>query len=279
MLIDCGEGTQMQMQRYNISAQRINHIFISHLHGDHFYGLIGLLSTFHLNRREKPLHLYAHKQLKEIINMQLEASQTKLLYPLHFHEIIPGRKQLLLDHTYFTVTTFPLLHGVPSNGFLIREKNGLRRIVKEKIANRDLPHEAFRSLKAGHDYRMPNGEVLDTDTFTMPPKGQRSYAFCSDTGYFPDMFDEIKQVALLYHEATFMEEDVPNEKLARFHSTARQAAETALQVGAEQLLIGHFSSRYTSLEPLLEEAKEVFPNTLLAVDGNTYPVNFPSEAS
>ncbi|MCF8308743.1 MAG: ribonuclease Z [Bacteroidales bacterium] len=273
LMIDCGEGTQLQMRRFHVPMQKINHIFISHLHGDHFYGLVGLLSTYHLYQREAPLHIYAHEPLQEIIDIQLRASQTELCYPVHFHTIPYDYRGILLDREDFYVHTFPLLHSIPTNGFVIREKTRPRKISKEAIEGLNIPNEAFDHLKKGKDYSTEDGRVLRSKELTTQPPASRSYAFCSDTGYTESFLDDISEVTLLYHEATFMKDDVPSEKLGRYHTTAEQAATIARQAKAKQLLLGHFSGRYESLGPLREEATRVFANTNLVEDGQRYVIH------
>ncbi len=272
IMIDCGEGTQLQLRRFNISMQKIDHIFISHLHGDHYYGLIGLISTYHLYQRQKPLHVYAHEPLKKIIDIQLEASQTELSYPLYFHTIPYHHRGLLLESENFYVHTFPMLHSIPTNGFIIKEKQRPRKIIKEAIEGKDIPNAAFDYLKKGQDYTCADGAVIKSVDFTNDPLPSRSYAFCSDTGYTGEFLEDIRDVTLLYHEATFMDGDVPSEQLGKYHTTAKQAARIATLSNAGQLLLGHFSGRYESLEPLEMEAARIFPNTRIVEDGKRYGV-------
>jgi len=270
VMLDCGEGTQLQMRRFNVSMQKINHIFISHLHGDHYYGLIGLISTYQLYQREKPLHIYAHAPLKKIIDLQLEASGTELSYPLHFHTIPYNHRGILMENKDFYVHTFPMLHSVSVNGFIIREKERPRKIVKEAIEGFDIPNEAFDYLKQGQNYTREDGTVLKYKDLTTDPLPSRSYAFCSDTGYTEVFLKDIENVTLLYHEATFMKDDVPSEKLGKYHATAEQAAKIARQAKAKNLLLGHFSGRYESLEPLEREASAIFPGAEVVEDGRRY---------
>lgn len=270
VMFDCGEGTQLQMRRFNVAMQRIEHIFISHLHGDHYYGLIGLISTYHLYQRENPLHIYAHEPLKKIIDIQLEASQTELSYPLYFHTIPYNHRGILMETEDFSIHTFPMKHSIPTNGFVIREKERPRKMVKEAIKSVDIPNEAFDELKHGRDYKREDGKVLRSEDFTTEPLPSRSYAFCSDTGYTEDFLEDIRDVTLLYHEATFMKGDVPSEQLGKYHTTAEQAAKIAQMAGAKHLLLGHFSGRYESLEPLEKEAGQIFPSTRIVEDGQRY---------
>jgi len=225
-LIDCAEGTQLQLRRYKIHFQRIKHVLISHLHGDHFYGLIGFLTSLHLLGRKEELNIYAHPDLQQIIDLQLAASRTTLSYPLIFHPLVSDRRELIIDAERLKVYTFPLLHSVPTNGFLFVEQH----------------------------------------SSTMRVRHPRSYAYCSDTAYSEEIIQHIRGVDLLYHEATFLHNMVAaaHEKL---HSTALEAATIASKAEVKKLLIGHFSARYDDLQPLLEEARSVFPETILATDG------------
>lgn len=273
IMFDCGEGTQLQLRRFNIPMQKINHIFISHLHGDHFYGLIGLMSTYHLYQRTKPLHIYAHEPLKQIIDIQLQASHTELSYPFVFHTIPFDYRGTLLNENDFFIHTFPMLHAIPTNGFVFHEKKRQRKVNKKAIEGMNIPNEAFSYLKSGRDYIKEDGQILSSDQLTTEPPPSRSYAFCSDTGYNEAMLNDIRDVTLLYHEATFMEGDVPSEALSRYHATAGDAARIAKKANASQLLLGHFSGRYESLGELRRQARETFPNTSIAEDGKRYIVN------
>ena len=225
-LIDCAEGTQLQLRRQRIHFQRIRHIMISHLHGDHFYGLIGLLTSFHLLGRKDELHLYGPSELSEIIDIQLRVSNTVLVYPLIFHPLVMDKYDLIFEDEKVTVYSFPLVHSVPTCGFIFREKRAERNSVS----------------------------------------GARSYAYCSDTCYSESILPFIQNCSLLYHEATFMQAMSQAAK-DKFHSTTIEAAMIAVKSGAKKLLIGHYSARYDDLQPLLEEARSVFPNTIAAEDG------------
>ncbi len=264
-LIDCGEGAQHQIAKTNINPNRIGHIFISHLHGDHYLGLMGLLFTMHLTQRESPLHIYSHKGLDEIILTQLKHAGSVLNYSIQLHELTPGKHEVIFEDDVLTVEAFPLLHRVPCSGFIIREKTKPRRINKDLIPpNFKLQYMA--SLKQGHDIVDDQGHLLyKNEDLTLPPHPSLSYAYCSDTGFNPDLRRYIQNVDLMYHEATFME-DQRAKALETLHSTAIDAARAAELVGARRLLIGHFSARYRDLEGLLAEAKSVFPNTELATE-------------
>ncbi|GAB4322071.1 MAG: ribonuclease Z [Bacteroidales bacterium] len=270
-LIDCAEGTQLQLRRYKFKLQRIQHIFISHMHGDHFFGLIGLISTMHLLGRKKPLHVYGPADLKRVIDLQLEVSDTTLCYPFHFHEIPFGESQLIFENQWLMVSTIPLKHSIPANGFLFREKTGRRRLKKDVIKEYNLSPEQIFNLKNGEDIQNDNGETIQNDLLTLPPHPVRSYAYCSDTARSPEIVPVIRNAGLLYHEATFEHTmaDVAEEKK---HSTARQAAETARDAKVAKLIIGHFSNRYSDPEILKTEASKVFPETDLALDGRTFEI-------
>lgn len=267
-LIDCGEGTQLQLNEYKIKLSRIKHIFVSHLHGDHFFGLIGLISTMHLHRRAADLYLYAPPGLAEIITVQLKASGTVLSFPLHCKEINPSKCYCIFENEKIMVQTIPLIHRVPCCGFLFREKTKPRRIIKDKI-RKEFSMLDMIALKNGDDITDENGGVIFRNIdYTMSPKKSRSYAYCSDTLYNEAIIEQIKGVDLLYHEATFLKD---RERRAKetFHATAQQAAIIAKKADVGQLMIGHYSSRYKDLTPFEKEAKEVFENTILAIEGET----------
>jgi len=270
-LIDCAEGTQIQLRKYRIKMQRIHHIFISHLHGDHFFGLIGLISSMHLLGRKKELHIYAPPELENILNVQLEASQTELVYPFNFHPIDPDKHDTIYEDEKLIVETIPLDHRIPTCGFLFKEKMGKRKLNKDLISELNIPVNEYLNLKNGSDYTDSNGQTTKNDQLTSEPHPTRSYAYCSDTGYYEKIIPIVKNVDLLYHEATFAHEmvDVAREK---FHSTSVDAATIAKKAEAKNLIIGHFSTHYESSQELLKEAKTVFKNTRAASDGKTYDV-------
>jgi ribonuclease Z len=270
-LIDCGEGTQQQLLRYDVKATRIDHIFISHLHGDHYLGLVGLLSSLHLNGRRKPLKLFGPVHLKEIIDIQFKYSETVINYPLEFYATNPDRPEVILDNQDIIVETIPLDHRVPCTGFLFRQKKRLRKLLKDKVAELNIPLEYFTSLKKGKDYITPDGTVYPNETLTADPSEPKMYAYCSDTIFNSRYFDQINGADLLYHEATFLHNMLTRAK-DTYHTTAWQAAEVAVETGAKKLLIGHFSARYKSLNELLEEARNVFPETELAIEGKTFEI-------
>ncbi len=267
-LIDCGEGTQLQLNEYKVKISKIKHIFISHLHGDHFFGLIGLISTMHLHRRGAPLHLYGPPGLAEIITMQLKASGTILSFQVNFKEVTPDKCYRIFENDKIIVETIPLIHRIPCCGFLFREKTKPRRIIKEKI-EKEFSMLDMIALKNGEDILDENGGVAYYNKeYTLSPKKSRSYAYCSDTRYNEDIINQIKGVDLLYHEATFLK-DREQRAIETFHATAEQAAIIAKKAAVGMLMIGHYSSRYKDLTPFEEEAREVFKNTVLAIEGET----------
>jgi ribonuclease Z len=271
LLIDCGEGTQLQLRKLKIKLPRIRHVFISHLHGDHFFGLVGLISTMHLYGRTEDLTVYGPKGIQELVQIQLDASQTRLLYPLHFRQTNPDSHELLLDEKSFTVSSFPLDHRIATTGFLVREKPKSLRVRKDVLLREDIPLDKIPSIKAGEDYIRPDGKRIANQDITFAALPPRSFAYCSDTRYNENYFQYIKGVDLLYHEATFLH-DLKEVAYEKFHTTCFQAASVALAGGAGHLLLGHYSARYKDLNPLLAEATAVFPNTTLAYDGLSLPI-------
>lgn len=269
LLIDCGEGTQMQLSRYKIKRGKLNHIFISHLHGDHYFGLIGLISSMALLNREQPLHLFAPAGLQEIIQLQLSVASTTLPFPLIFHPL--EKEGIILDESKFTVETFQTQHRIPCWGFLIREKKEPRKIDKEKAVQHHIPSAYYQSLKAGYDYTAKDGTVIYNDQVTVTNSPARSYAYCADTLYDERLANIAKDVTMIYHEATYLN-GMEERAAARFHSTTAQAATIALKANAGGLLLGHFSSKFEELHDYLKEALEVFPHTQLAIEGVTFKI-------
>lgn len=270
-LIDAGEGVQMQLQRFQIPIHKIDCIFISHLHGDHYLGLMGLLFSMHLQRRVNDLHLYSQSGLDEIILVQLKHSKSVLNYQIHFHAFDPTEPVLIYEDKALTVETIPLLHKLPCAGFLIREKTKAVNLNKNKLIPGMLIQHIVQ-LKLGADVFDAKGDLLYRNgDFTLPPPPSYSYAFCSDTAFNKNMIEQIRSVTLLYHEATFMEEEKDKAHETK-HSTAKEAATTAKLGAAQKLIVGHFSARYRDLEPLLNEAREIFSNTFLAEEGNTFEI-------
>ena len=270
-LIDCAEGTQIQLRKYKFKFQKISRIFISHLHGDHYFGLIGLISSMHLLGREKELHIYAHPKLKEIIDIQLSASSTELCYPLFFHPITPNIDQVLFEDKKIKISTFPLSHGIDCNGFLFEEKRPPRKILSEKVKEYNIPIDQLKNIKWGEDFVDEDGSLILNDKLTIENKIPFSYAFCSDTKYSKSIIDKVKGVSLLYHETTFMN-DRKDRAEETNHSTTIDAATIAKLAEVNYLLIGHFSQRYRDESILLEETKSVFKNTILATQGMS--INF-----
>ncbi|MGF7138407.1 ribonuclease Z [Roseimarinus sediminis] len=265
-LIDCGEGTQIQMRKYGVKFSRINHIFISHLHGDHFFGLIGLLTTYVLLGRKSDLHIYAHSELPEILQSQLKFLGDDIGYNIIWHPLNFKRPQLVLENEVLTVTSFPVKHRIACCGFRFTEKPAELNIRKEKIDAYQIPLKEIYKIKKGEDFIKPEGRVIPNSELTLPAYKQRSYSFCTDTAYLPGLSEQVNKSSLLYHEATFSNAD---EKRAQetFHSTARQAAMLARDSNVEQLLLGHFSARYKDVGFMIEEAREVFKNTEAAREG------------
>ena len=267
ILIDCGEGTQMQIRKYGVRFQRINYILISHLHGDHFFGLVGLISTMRLMGRDKNLVIYGPVGLEMIIRTQLEIGDSKLDFEIDFVELDGKTASMIYEDNLIEIHTFPLKHRIPTNGFLIKEKIKERKLNSSKIKGSGLLFEHFHRLKSGEDIFTDDGKMYKNEDYTLPPNPSKSYAFCSDTSYFEDLIPHIQGVDLLYHEATFIEKEKSRAK-ATFHSTAKQAATIAIKSGVKKLLLGHISARYSNDLDHLKEAAEIFENVLVAEDGS-----------
>lgn len=268
-LIDCGEATQLQIKRYKIKAQRIDHIFISHLHGDHYLGLVGLLSSMHLMGRKKELHLYAPYGLSEIVRIQLKYSNTAFSYEVIFHEVDTETHQVIHEDDFITVKSIPLSHRIPCSGFLIEEKSKNRRIIKELLPE-GLPINKIIQLKKGYDLTDDTGGLLYKNTdLTKAPRKSFSYAYCSDTRYDESIVPFIQDCDMLYHEATFLEEHMDRASIT-YHSTAMEAARIAKKAQVGKLLIGHFSVRYKDITPLQDEARTIFKNSFAAIEGKSY---------
>ena len=268
-LIDCGEGTQYRLLEQKIRPGKLKAIFISHLHGDHYFGLIGLISSLNLGGRTEELYLFGPRGLDEILTIQFKYSQTPLHFPIHFTATDTTISYQLFENHFFTVHTIPLEHRIPCAGFLFREKPHKRKLIKEKLVE-DMPYDYLRQLKNGEDVFDEAGNLLFSfEAFTLPAPPPRSYAYCSDTRYDARIADYIKGVSLLYHEATF-QEDLAHQAFERFHSTAREAASIAQKAQAGKLLIGHFSSRYKELAGFLSDAQSIFPKTEIAEEGKVF---------
>ena len=268
-MIDCGEGTQLQLRRNHIHFSFINHIFISHLHGDHCFGLIGLISTFALLGRTAPLHIYADHNLEEVMKPQIDFYCKELKYPLFFHGIDATRHEVIYEDNTITVETLPLKHRMPCCGFLFREKPKRRHLLGDVANFYGIPAYMRQAIKDGADFTTQSGETVPNSRLTREADPSRSYAYCSDTLPCPANNGHLKDVDLLYHEATFADSEKERAKLT-FHSTARQAAEIAREAGAKRLVIGHYSSRYDDEETLLQEAREIFGNTDCADEGKVF---------
>lgn len=271
-LIDCGEGTQRQMRKYKVGFSKINHIFISHLHGDHFYGLVGLLSTYGILSREKELHIYGPKGIKEVTLLQLKISQSHAKYPMIFHELKSKESQLIFEDDKVSVRTIPLNHRVYTNGYLFTEKEKPRKLHMENIRNyNEIDRADYLNIKAGKDVILSTGEIVSNAELTLPPKKSLSFAFCSDTSYKPDIIPIIKNSDLLYHEATFLA-DREDLAIKTKHATSKQAAQIAKDAEVGQLIIGHYSGRYKDISLFQKEAKEIFENTELAEPGKVFKI-------
>lgn len=268
-LIDCGEGTQVQLRKHKIKFSRINHIFISHLHGDHFFGLIGLISTFSLLNRPNDLHIYGPKGIKDIILLQIKLSKSYTKYNLFFHELEAETSELIFEDDKITVHTIPLKHRVYANGFLFKEKPGLRRINIDAATEQNIDVCYFNKLKQGSDLKQANGNVIKNETVTFDPLPTQSYAFCSDTVYNEEIIPLIEKVDVLYHESTFLEQDV-EKCIPTGHSTAIQAATIARKANVKHLILGHYSTRYANINLFKKEADTIFDQVHLADDGKVF---------
>jgi ribonuclease Z len=273
ILFDCAEGTQMQMRKYRVKNNRINHIFISHLHGDHYLGLMGLLFTYHLFGRTNTLHIHAPKEMKNIIDIQLKVSNSQLCYPLIYHDLIPDEFHLELETKTFSLYTFPLKHSIPTWGFIIKESYTGLKIDKTFINNEKPGINEIHKIKSGEDYLNAEGKLFKNKDITIEGDALRSYAYCTDTLYDEEIIPYIENTDLLYHEATFTHDFVDVAK-SKFHSTAKEAALIAEKANVKKLIIGHFSARYEDTLPILNEAITYFPETLLAEDGLKIEINW-----
>lgn len=268
-LVDCGEGTQERLRQAAVNMNRIGHVLISHMHGDHYLGLMGLISSMHLNGRTIPLEVFGPMELKEVIDVQLRASRTYLRFPLHIKVVPTETGKIIIEQERFEVRTLELKHRLPTTGFLFQERPLPRNIRRDKV---DLiPHYARTAVKEGKDLTLPDGTVLLNSELTVGPPHPRAYAYCSDTAYEPFLVPFLHGVDLLYHESTFTEDFAERAK-ETMHSTAKQAAMIAKAAEVGGLLLGHFSSRFKNERVLYDEAVRIFPNVQLAQEGTTYPV-------
>lgn len=268
-LIDCGEGTQVALRKNRIKFNRIKHIFISHLHGDHFYGLVGLISTFRLLTREADLHIYGPKGIKEIITLQLKLADSWTNYRLIFHELTSTDSELLYEDDKVKVYTIPLDHRIYTNGFLFKEKEGERKLHINAVKKANINVAYYNKLKQGFDVLNEDEVLIDNKSVTKDPPKPKSYAFCSDTVYSKEIIPIIENTTALYHEATFLEKHAHLAEKTK-HTTAMQAAKIAKIANVEKLILGHYSTRYDGLEDFKKEAEKIFPNVELAEDGKAF---------
>lgn len=268
-LVDCGEGTQIQLINYKIRRSKISHIFISHLHGDHYFGLIGLINSLSLLSHQQEMHVFGPAPLKEIIELQLKVADTNLCYPLHIHSI--DGPATLVDNDKLTVKCFPTNHRIECYGFSFSQKKQPRKLDPEKAKEHEVPSSFYDRLKNGEDYTRKDGTVIKNEWVTTNAAPGKTYAFCADTRYDESLIPHIKGADMIYHETTYLD-SLRDRADARFHSTTRQAARIAKLAGVKKLLIGHFSSKYDTLEEFESEAREIFPDTDLALEGVCYSI-------
>jgi ribonuclease Z len=270
-LIDCGEGTQIQLRKYRIRLGKINHIFISHLHGDHIFGIFGLISSLNLIGREATLHIFGPDQIEELLLDHLKYFHHELSFEIAIHKFQHRRSATILKDTNIEVVTIPLKHRIPTCGFLFREQPTPMNIRKDLVEKYKIPIRDIVRIKAGIDFTTADGQIIPNSELTLPPFRTRSYAYCSDTVYSEEIIELVKNVDILYHETTFLQKDA-DLAAETLHSTTRQAAEIALKAKAKKLLIGHFSSRYKTFDTFEKEAQEIFPETRAVNDGEVFSV-------
>ena len=268
-LIDCGEGTQVQLRKNKIKFSRINHIFISHLHGDHFFGLPGLISTFRLLGRDKEMHIYGPKGIKEAITLLMKLGDSWTNYTLIFHELTGREPELVYEDRTVTVETIPLDHRVYTNGFLFKEKLSERKLDIQAVARHKIDRAHFQNIKSGKDVELENGTLVPNQELSLDPPAPKSYAYCSDTAYREEIVPQITRVNALYHESTFLDSEAHLSKKTK-HATAREAAAIAKAAQVGTLILGHYSTRYKSISLFREEAQQVFSNVELAEDGKVF---------
>lgn len=268
-MIDCGEGTQLQMRRFKARMGKLHSVFISHLHGDHIFGLPGLLSTLSLLGRTSDLNIYAHKEIDFLINPFLIYMGKHMSFKINVIPLNPESQELIFENQSIKIYSFPLKHRIDTNGFLFEEKKSANNIIKDMIDFHKIPFNLIYDIKRGADYIAPDGEVIKNDMLTLPGIPSKKYAYCSDTAYAPEIIQYIKKVDLLYHEATFAESEIKRAE-ETYHSTASQAASIAKLAEAKKLVIGHYSSRYNEFGVLLKEASLIFPETELASEGKIF---------
>ncbi len=270
ILLDCGEGTQVQLQRYGFRWRKMQHIFISHMHGDHYFGLPGLINSMSLLGRTAPLHLYAPAELEPLITQIQNIADTTLSYPFFFHPLPAGAEELV-DTDTFTVRCFPVNHRIACHGFVIESKTRGRKLRPDKCREFEIPSYYYEKLKQGEDYETKEGNIIKNEWVTEDGPAPKKYAYCADTLFTDEFLEHIKDADTIYHESTYLHKEA-DKAAARFHSTAVQAAELAKMANAKQLLLGHFSSKYRDLEPFREEAAAIFPNSVATIEGITYHV-------
>jgi ribonuclease Z len=270
-MIDCGEGTQTQVRHSRTNFSKLYAIFISHIHGDHVLGLIGMLSTFGLQGRTTPLHVYAPEGYELLFKLEIETFCSTLDYDIIFHPVDTTKHSIIYEDRSLTVETIPLKHRMPCSGFIFREKQGLRHINPDKVKYYNVPISQLGNLRAGLDWTDAEGNIIPNEELTTSPDPVRAYAYCSDTRYMPSLANKLKGVTTLYHEATYCE-DMKDKAEKYLHSTAREAALTARDAGVKQLLLGHYSQRYIDEMPILSEAQAVFPSSFLTDEGKVFSV-------
>lgn len=268
-LIDCGEGTQIQLRKFGLKAGKINHIFISHLHGDHIFGLPGLISTMALGGKKGELHIYSHSELKIMMDLLMKFMNDFADFKVVYHPLNFRSRAVIYEDSKLVIDSFPLKHRIPCCGFIFREKEQELHLRGAEINFLNIPIRDRNAIKGGADYETPEGTIIPNLELTYPPDSARSYAFCTDTVPRKQIIPIIREVDLLYHEATFSDE-LSDLALKTYHTTAKQAAELAVEAGVKKLIIGHFSSRYKNVKPLVDEARAVFPNTFPANDGGRF---------
>jgi ribonuclease Z len=272
-MIDCGEGTQMRLTDFHVPRAKINHLFISHLHGDHVFGIVGMLTSFSLNGRNDPFHIYAPEGLEELLEVSLRVSASHLIFPLFVHVVDTTTSTKIYENDILTVHTIPLEHSVPTAGFLFKEKPLLPNFIKEKMFEHEIPVTEIAAIKSGADFVKADGTIISHKELTIPAPLPRTYAYCSDTKYCPAIVPQIQDVDILYHEATFTEEFIENAEYG-MHSTAHQAALIAKSANAKMLVIGHYSARFQDAEPALREARKTFVETYAGLDGVTFSIPY-----
>ena len=270
-LIDCGEGTQIQLRKAKVKFSKIKHIFISHLHGDHFYGLIGLISTFRLHGREDELNIYGPRGIKEIITLQLKLAKSWTEYPLFFHELVSSKSEIIYKDDFLTVKTIPLDHRVYTNGFLFTTSSNKRKVNLNAIKGIKLEHYHYRQIQQGKSIKLNDGKVLNNEDISLKPNPPKKYAYCSDTAFNPNLIQLIKGVDLLYHESTFLDKHSELAKITK-HSTALQAAKIAKDACVKKLMLGHYSNRYSDKDEFYQEATKIFKSVILSEDLKSFSI-------